>query len=66
MHIEGLKEAISVLGHDRDGVLGKLFQVVPIMEITSGFDFNPVLPPPLCTLFEYSSKPEYVIHQMNQ
>ncbi|CAF3892113.1 unnamed protein product, partial [Rotaria magnacalcarata] len=30
----------------RDGVLGKSFQVVLIMEITGGFGFNPVLPPP--------------------
>ncbi|CAM2723152.1 unnamed protein product, partial [Rotaria socialis] len=44
----------------------KLFQVVSIMEITGGFGFNPVLSPAVCTLFEYLSKPEYGIHQMNQ
>ncbi|CAF3383026.1 unnamed protein product, partial [Rotaria socialis] len=37
-----------------------------IMEITGGFGFNPVLSPAVCTLFEYFSKPEYGIHQMNQ
>ncbi|CAF5158530.1 unnamed protein product, partial [Rotaria magnacalcarata] len=44
----------------------KLFQVVSVMEITGGFGFNPVLSPAVCTLFEYLSKPEYGIHQMNQ
>ncbi|CAF5007030.1 unnamed protein product, partial [Rotaria socialis] len=44
----------------------RLFQVVSIMEITGGFGFNPVLSPAVCTLFEYFSKPEYGIHQMNQ
>ncbi|CAF4098831.1 unnamed protein product, partial [Rotaria magnacalcarata] len=43
-----------------------LFQVGSIMEITGGFGFNPVLSPAVCTLFEYFSKPEYGIHQMNQ
>ena len=28
--------------------------------------FNPLLPPAVCTLFEYFSKPEYGIRQMNQ
>ncbi|CAF4101051.1 unnamed protein product [Rotaria magnacalcarata] len=71
--LEGLKKATSGevdACHDRDGVLNcfkyKNSDVVAMMEITSDFGFNPVLPPPLCTLFEYFSKPEYGIHQMNQ
>ncbi|CAF4173132.1 unnamed protein product, partial [Rotaria magnacalcarata] len=60
----------------KDAILGELmlkrsfrlilFQVGSIMEITGGFGFNPVLSPAVCTLFEYFSKPEYGIHQMNQ
>ncbi|CAF4345902.1 unnamed protein product, partial [Rotaria magnacalcarata] len=45
----------GVLNHDRDGVLGKLVQVVSMIEITSGFGFNPVLPPPYV---HYSSIPQ--------
>ncbi|CAF4862902.1 unnamed protein product, partial [Rotaria magnacalcarata] len=43
----------------------RLFQVVPVMNIRGSVDFNRLVPSGVCTLFEYFSKPEYGIHQMN-
>jgi hypothetical protein len=61
----------SKKGFCSNGFVKNLLKIIPKKvsyptKVPSKISFNLLVPSAVCTLFEYFSKPEYGIHQMNQ